>query len=610
MSDTDSLFSGFDDIDWTEEPLDEDDGPDDIEFGANDYANEDADDLTPEQIAQKLAEFEAKRCAPVPYKMKPTKKIIAVVDTETDPFDYGLVVKPFCLGFDTGSAYYDFWGDDCVAQFFAFLAAESEAGNEYLIYAHNGGKFDFYFFLDYLDAGQTPLIMGGRLVKVFFQGQEFRDSYAILPQSLAGYQKDSIDYNNFMRSKREKYKREILHYMRKDCQYTLELINGFHDMFGDKLTVASASLSMLNSYHGFEKFSSAGMDERFRQYYYGGRNQCFETGYLQPRPGRKFYVYDRNSMYPAEMRDTLHPVSNRPTLQTAIDKDTDFACIEAINHGALPMRDEKGGLDFTVERGTFYATIHEINAGLDTGTLKILRVKHAWKFDRKATFAEFVNTFYGLRLDAKAIGDKIRDILYKFNLNSPYGKFALNPRKFKQWTMTIGDIPEPLATAENPEGWSLHSQTGDLFIWSRPSPRKNGFYNVATAASITGAARANLLRNIALSDRPLYCDTDSIICEGFRGELNDSVLGGWKLEAIGDRAAIAGKKLYTVFNEAELKQTGTAIKKASKGVNLSPAEIVSVCNGAEVLYRNPVPSFKLDGSAQFVSRRVNKTGKV
>jgi len=600
------LFDDFASIDWDQEPIG-DDEPESDEI-SGDYDDGDGDELTPEQVAAYLAKREAERCAPVPYKLKITKKIIAVVDTETDPFANGLVVKPFCLGFDTGDRYLEFWGDDCVDQFFAYLATETAQGIEYIIYAHNGGKFDFFFFLPYLDAGQTPLIMGGRLVKIFFGGQEFRDSYAIIPQALSAYQKEEIDYSNFTRDKRERHKKAILSYMRSDCQYTRDLIIGFHDLYGDKLTIASASLCMLNSYHGFEKISGEGFDDRFRRYYFGGRNQCFETGLLKPRPGKIFHLYDRNSMYPAEMRDTLHPISNRPELQTAIDRDTDFACIEAINYGALPTRDEKGGLDFTIERGTFHATIHEINAGLDTGTLKILRVKHAWKFDRKSTFADFVNRFYGYRLDAKAAGDKVKDILFKFGLNSPYGKFALNPRKFKQWTMTIGEIPEPQATSDNPEGWSLHSQSGDLFIWSRPSPRKSGFYNVATAASITGAARANLLRNLALADRPIYCDTDSIICESFNGSLDETALGGWALEATGDRVAVAGKKLYTLFNQQELDESGKSIKKASKGVRLDAREIVSVCQGQEVIYRNPVPNFKLDGSASFVTRRINRTG--
>jgi hypothetical protein len=550
------------------------------------------------------------RCEPVPYKLKPTKKIIAVVDSETDPFENGLVVAPFAIGFDTGDRYVDFWGDDCVDQFFAYLATLTAEGYEFIIYAHNGGKFDFFFFLDYLDVEQSPLIMGGRLVKIMFACQEFRDSYAIIPQALGAYQKDEIDYSKFTRDRRERHKAEILKYQRSDCSYTRELIIGFHEMFGDKLTIASAALSMLNSFHGFEKIRDEGFDDRFRNYYYGGRNQCFETGYLEPSPNKEWRVYDRNSMYPAEMRNTLHPISNRPEFQVSITDETDFAYIEAINNGALPMRAENGGLDFTVNHGNFFATIHEINAGLETGTLEILRVHHAWKFDRKGTFAEFVDHFYGLRLEADAQGDLLRKTLYKLCLNSPYGKFALNPRKFKQWAMTVGEIPQPQATAAEPEGWSLHSQSGDMFIWCRPSPRKGGFYNVATAASITGAARANLLRNIALADRPIYCDTDSIICEGFRGELDERTLGGWKLEASGDRAAIAGKKLYTVFNESELLASGKAIKKASKGVNLTPAEIVAVCNGQEIVYQNPVPNFKLDGSADFVSRRIKRTGAI
>lgn len=566
-------------------------------------------ELSEEELAEKLAEFEAKRFDPKPYDHKVTKKIIAVVDTETDPFEEGLVPEPFCLGFDTGDRYVEFWGDDCVKQFFDYLATLED---EYIIYAHNGGKFDFHFFLDYLDPDQAPLIMGSRLVKVNFAGQEFRDSYSIIPQALSSYKKDEIDYSGFTRDKREGNRVEILKYMKSDCAYTRELIVGFHETLGDKVTIASAALPMLNSYHGFERMKSETLDARFRQYFYGGRNQCFETGILRPRNGGRWMLIDRNSMYPAVMRDELHPISVRPELQTTITKDTNFAYIEAWNDGALPSRAEDGSLDFTVKKGKFHATIHEINAGLDTGTLRIDRVIHAWAFDKVASFEEFVTRFYGLRLDAKAVNDEVLNILYKLVLNSAYGKFALNPRKFKQWSLTLGDIPTPQRSEEFPDGWTLHSQSGDVFIWERPNPRRNGFYNVATAASITGAARANLLRNIALSKRPIYCDTDSIMCEGFAGPLEDSLLGGWKLEATGTMAAIAGKKLYALIDEKdpEWSAHGKAVKKASKGVRLDPREIIQVCNGREVIYRNPVPNFKLGGEAVFTDRRIRMTGTV
>ncbi len=547
---------------------------------------------------------------PKPYEKKPITKRIAVVDCETDPFAPEYLIAPFAVGFLTEDSYVDFWGDDCIDQFFTYLATLED---EYIIYAHNGGKFDFFFFLKYLDHNTSPMIMNGRLVKIFFQGQEFRDSFAIIPEALAKYKKTEIDYKLFVPSKREKHKAKILAYQKDDCVYLYEQVAYFLNMFGDTLTIASAALRMLNSYHGFERFNSNALDDKFRAYYYGGRNQCFETGILRPRQG-KWQMIDRNSMYPAVMRDCLHPIGTDFELQDTITDETDFACIVARNRGALPVRLFHGGLDFTYEYGEFYATIHEINAGLETGTLEIESVKHAWTFKQKSTFAAFIDEWYAQRLRAKDAGDLLLDVNTKRVMNASYGKFALNPRKFKKWLLTDGEIPSPLASAEYPEGWTMHSHSGDMYIWERPAPRRNGFYNVATAASITGAARANLLLAIAQAERPIYCDTDSIICESWNGETHDRELGGWKVEAQGDIAAIAGKKLYAVFND------GVSIKKASKGCQLTPAEIMSVCNGEEIMYKNPVPAFSLkarnkdskgfgEGAfATFIDRTIRMTG--
>lgn len=568
----------------------------DIETRADRDEDNESEELTDEQVAEILAAKVRSLGEPKPYHLTATKKIIAVVDTETDPFAEGVVVAPFTVGFYTGDRYVDFWGDDCVQQFFDYLKTQED---DYLIYAHNGGKFDFFFFLKYLDVKQTPLIMGGRLVKINFQGQEFRDSYSIIPQPLSAYKKDDVDYNDFVRSKREANKAKILAYQKTDCIYTHELITGFHEMFGDKLTVASAALPMLNSLHGFERAGLA-FDDRFRPYYFGGRNQCFKTGVMSG----DWLMIDRTSMYPAVMASEQHPISRTYDLQSEITERTDFACIVAENDGCLPLRAENGDLDFTAKVGTFFATIHEIKAGLRHDKLKILRVKHAWAFHRKANFAEFVHKFFDLRAVAKENQELVLDILYKLCLNSPYGKFALNPRKFKQWKMTTGEVPQPQASKDDPNGWTFNSQSHNIFIWSRPSPRKGGFYNVATAASITGAARADLFNNIQLATNPVYCDTDSIICEGYKGPLEGKALGSWKLEATGDVVAIAGKKLYAFYNGNEV------LKKASKGVRLSADEIYRVCMGEEVRYINPVPNFNLDGTADFVTRRINKTGTV
>lgn len=548
---------------------------------------------------------------PIPYPMKQTKKIIAVVDCETDPFAPDFLVKPFAVGFETPDRYIDFWGDDCVKQFFDYLAT---LGERYIIYAHNGGKFDFFFFLEFMAKDTSPRIINGRLVQIFFGEQEFRDSYAIVDIPLAKFQKDKIDYGKFTRNNREENKAEIRHYLQTDCNYLLQLVNDFHNRFGDKLTAASAALQVLNSFHGFERITSEAIDDKFRAFYFGGRVQCFESGILYPSPGAQWQVVDRNSMYPSAMKECLHPISATYELSRELTERTDFARIIATNRGALPSRNENGSLTFNKPHGEFFATRHEIEAGIETGTLDVESVIEAWEFDRKSTFADFVNYYYPLRQKAKREGDKLGNIMYKLILNSSYGKFALNPRKFKSWKLTLDELPDNLASENNPNGWSLHSNNGDFYIWERPSPRRGGYYNIATAASITGAARANLLRNLSLAKRPIYCDTDSIICEAFSGNLSDTELGGWKIEAQGDLVAIAGKKLYAVM------AGDNVIKKASKGCTLSGEEIIQICNGAKILYRNQVPTFSFArrnrnsvetdhlAFATFVNRTIRQTG--
>jgi hypothetical protein len=548
---------------------------------------------------------------PIPYPMKEAKKRLAIVDCETDPFAPDFLIKPFAIGFETDDRYIDFWGDDCVKQLFDYLDTLDE---RFIIYAHNGGKFDFYFFLEYLAQNTSPRIINGRLVQVFFGKHEFRDSYAIVDIPLAKFQKDEFDYAKMRREVREQHKEEIRKYLRSDCGNLFQLVREFHSRFGDKLTAASAALQVLNSFHGFEKITCETIDEKFREYYYGGRVQCFETGLLYPSPGKKFRVVDRNSMYSSAMCEALHPISATYELNDEINENTDFATVVARSAGALPQRAENGSLDFPHTTGRFFATGHEIRAGIETGTLEILSVESAWEFARKSSFSEFVNYYYPLRQQAKRDKDKLADIMYKLVLNSSYGKFALNPRKFKSWKLTIGEVPEPLASEDYPDGWTLHSQTGDIFIWERPSPRRGGFYNIATAASITGAARANLLRNLALSDRPIYCDTDSIICENFRGSLSETELGGWKIEADGDLAAIAGKKLYAIYDGDKV------LKKASKGCRLEGEQIIEICQGATIFYRNDVPTFSFARRnvnsvetdfgpfATFVSRNIRMTG--
>lgn len=567
-------------------------------------------------------EIEAEVYEPRPYQAPYSGKRICVVDTETDPFAPARIPKPFSVGFYDGETYVDFWGDDCVEQFFVYLNARTRRGEQLLIYAHNGGGFDFHFFLPWMNERQLPVIIAGRIIKAFFSGQEFRDSYKILPAPLSKYKKDDIDYALFERDVRETHRTQILDYQKGDCVYLHELITAFLKTFGEKLTIGQAAIDVLTSITGYAKLSER-QDKIFRNWYFGGRTQVFEAGILVPREGKRFQVYDVNSMYPYVMSAFKHPIGNPSLLDQKITDDTCFAKVElSVNDGALPRKTEDGDLDFTGGPGTYFATIHELRAAEELGLIKIKKVISSIHFAEQASFGEFVERFYELRLQAKARDDAAYTLIYKLLLNNAYGKFAQDGSNYKEWFIE-GDegedrIPPGFAedvysADENPGGWRVHSCPYGRNIWQRANRRIwQSYRNVRIAASITGAARSVLLHGLSKADRPIYCDTDSIICEGLDLETDPGRLGAWKAEGAGDRMAIAGKKLYALFERGDVvsgELPWKPFKSASKGVRLSAEQIVQVASGKTVEHASEVPTFRLGEETQFIARKISRTDK-
>lgn len=449
-------------------------------------------------------------------------------------------------------------------------------------------------------------IVNGRIIQARLGESEIRDSYAIMPFPLKAYSKDDIDYQKMRVEVREEHKAEIISYLRKDCTALRELVVAFHEEFGDNLTVGGSALKQLRKRHTV-KFGGAGYDERFRErFYFGGRVEVFRSGIVRGN----IEIHDINSAYPFVMASCLHPIGTSVNITKRIQKNSCFVVAEGKNFGAFPMRLEKPKrLDFNVPEGRFYCSIHEWNAAEETGKFKPSRVVKTYAWDERITFDEFVHHFYGARQLADARGDKIHKLFYKYVLNSSYGKFAQNPENFSDYQ--ILQRPEVL-----PEPWTPGYITNDYIIWKKPTEVKN-YFNICTGASITGATRALLLRGLSDAINPIYCDTDSIMCEGLRtGNVSDSDLGAWKLEATGTLAAIAGKKMYAVIDENSLfpcccktapKECQVHVKKAHKGAILTFDEIFRIARGEEIVAYNPVPAFKLDGSHQFVSRRIRRT---
>ena len=528
--------------------------------------------------------------------MKKSKRKIAVIDFETDPFLHGRLPVPFSWGFYDGERYVKHWQEKawespkaCAKVLIEFLQDTTEP---YLIFAHNGGKFDFLFFIEELTGSLK--IVNGRILQATMGIHTLRDSYAILPIPLKALgDKFDIDYMLMERDVREDHKEEIEKYLEQDCIALYNAVLAFFDEFGDNLTIGGTAMKQLKKFHSFDA-GNAFFDEQFRKYYYGGRCQCFETGVID----MAVKGYDINSSYPDTMLRMKHPTSTDYIVSRAIRPNTAFITWEGLNHNAVPAR-TKTGLDFTIPEGTFHTSIHEFNVALDNGMIEPKKIIECVEFTRMTVFDDFINHFYDKRLEAKAGGFLFLYMFYKLILNSSYGKFAQSPDNFKDSIiLPTGEIAD--------EPYLPEFEHGEYTIWSKPSNQKT-YFNVATAASITGGARANLLAGITNAHRPIYCDTDSILCESLSANIDSKKLGAWKLEFEGDQIAVAGKKMYAVMGKDDNGET-VCLKKASKGTILSPLSIFMLARGDTVETKNDAPTFKLDGRHTFIKRNIKRTG--
>lgn len=544
------------------------------------------------------------------------KKIVSI-DCETDPFKYGRTPKPFAWGYYDGETYEYFWGDDATDQFLDYIKDETDV----IMYAHNGGKFDFFFLLKSLDA--DIMIINGRISKAtLFDGAiEIRDSYLILPLPLAAHGKDEIDYSKMEREVRELHKPEILRYLQKDCNSLWDWVINFRQNFGGGLTLAGAAFKQLKKTGYPTEATNDSFDSTLRPFYQGGRVQCFEVGsFIEPLQ----YV-DINSAYPYAMTFKHWQGSGyRETLRLPdTDNGSFYVKLDAVSVGALPYRDTKIKKTYyptdDIVR-TYFTSGWEVLAGLRTGTLKIKKVHRCYLPTFKMDFNEYVNKFFKMKNDAEIErakykkGDKdyihwdtIRTFA-KLMLNSCYGKFGQDGRKFQKFMLLeYGDVP-PLYKDKRDEfqRWESYSEAeGFISIFSRPDP-VDRFYNVATAASVTGFVRAYWWQNACKSEGVLYGDTDSMLCRKFGGEIGDK-LGQWKLEANINEAYIAQRKMYAMrVNPIGEFGPIDQVKVASKGVRLSYDQIKEgVITNRNIEFEKEAPAFSLKFGARFTARKIN-----
>lgn len=520
------------------------------------------------------------------------QRTFAVADCETDPFLHGRIPTPFIWGLYDGTIYKEF---SDTASFVEYVADQ-----EIDVYAHNGGKFDWHFILDYIARGSEVKVIAGRLAQLRLGKAKLLDSYSLLPTPLAAFNKQEFDYTKLESDNRRFHMPEIRAYLKSDCVNLYRYLEAYFAEYPRALTLAGAAFKVWKSMSGVKvPKTGIGLYEKFKPYYFGGRVECFETGILNG----PFKIIDINSAYPRAMLEPHPWGKNFETSNTlpAVDKwGMCFIHVTGHSLGAFPVRDEKtGGVSFPHGCGEFYVTGHEFAAALETGTFSPDRIIAVHRFTASINFADYVNHFYKKKLAAEASGDTTGRLFAKLFMNSLYGKFASNPQQYRDYI--IDDWGKMDYEMER-DGWTAGDVIGESQLYSRPLDEDDmHFYNLATGASITGWVRAFLWRSINAVERPLYCDTDSIVCAATGNLRLSDALGDWGVDGVADQIAIAGKKLY-----AARLDDGTT-KTASKGARLDAEEIERVAAGDVVTYRSEAPTFSIARGHHFVIRNIQST---
>lgn len=586
------------------------------------------------------------------------------LDAETDPFHN--CDDPLCMKcFGIGRVPKPFiWGaysieDDKYLEFTETRdAVEYFSKNKVLVYAHNGGKFDYHYLRDHINTDEPIMLINGRLARFRIGLSEFRDSLNIFPNTrLEDFGcKNEIDYELMEPERRAdpNVMAEIKRYLKQDCVGLAEQIQRYRREYGTALTQASASMRYWKEhyYQMDPPRQSKPEFERCRPFYYGGRVQCFESGVKIT----DFKVADINSAYPYAMM-RRHPISTNATaskrlpegrakgegdiaLQTSLIRLTCTArgCfpwrVKVKNHGegCQCSQCRAGELFFPDDEGgnrnrtrVYTVTGWEFIAALDLNLVSNINIEEVLTFSNTVDFKDYIDFFYEMRLEADRKGDKAGKIFGKYFMNSLYGKFGADCSHYAEYTLATDDSIETWIKRgyQIYEEWS-HGRT----LMQRAPTEENllditsrwRFYNVATAASITGFVRSYLLRSLYSVSGAIYCDTDSIAARDVSALDFGKGLGRWKDEGDFDRFAIAGKKMYAFHRSGEPLEyhpdaDEPSWKIASKGVNFARMEkgadhLIALARGAKIKHLPEVPTYSVSRKKPtFIDRSISGTFK-
>lgn len=471
-------------------------------------------------------------------------------------------IKPYLLGSYNGSDFQYFKGRTLIADYLDWELSEPVR----IVYAHNGGKYDFKFLVKYILENKhknnlliSPLFVNGSIIslKVYKKSpsgkskkliKEFRDSFVLMPSSLLKLTNSFDVEHKKLNMTDEDYQcskvtDEKIKYLRYDCMGLYECLKyfiEFSELEGTiPLTISSCAMSIYR--HRFQSNfpniikSMRIIETEIRHGYYGGRVEVFK------RYGENLNYYDVNSLYPHSMHKKSYPIGTFIEVGKFSDNllgiyHCNVSAPDDIDILLLPCKTDDG-LVFGTGTFTGWYTTPEIQEAVKNGYDIKVNKGYVWTEQSNNLFTSYIDYFYNKKKNSTGA----KRYIAKTYLTSLYGKFAQRR-----------DRKKILFSIDKNDLYDVEVLDDELGIYAKDfiqlfSDTIRPILSIYT----TAYARIHMFRlmqNIGL-DKLYYTDTDSLITT--KKMPVSSRLGDLKLEHTLKKGIFLQPKLYSCINNKD-----------------------------------------------------------
>lgn len=512
-----------------------------------------------------------------PVKKRARTRRIAVYDMEWVPG----TLRIRCVGHFDGQKY-RWWTS--VDGFLDFALGSHRNGTWY--YAHAGGLADVQFLLWRLlerpeyhveasFSGSSAIIVRvskGKKSWFFLDSfWLFRDSLKNIGASLGeGWQKGGPTDQMSQDEVKDWYANVSIYtlteYCEQDCRILYEAIRRFESELLDlgselQKTIASNAMMLFRRrYLSKTILTNEGVNERAQKSYFASRvevfqHHCDEGWYVDINSS---FPYAMTGPVPGQCRGSTRRLSDS-ALASPDDRPALVKCRLKIPDTYLPPLPTRlsGRLFFPVGVIEGWYTAIDVALAVREGA-KIQRVHEVLHFDTNRDLADYATDLYHRRKNEK---NPFRRILYKYLLNSLYGKFAESTSKDRMVIHPTQAEMRGLRQKAEDSGVGLREWMLRPGVFLAPHEATVAHRHVPIATYITSRARRTLYDYLARSRTYHYCDTDGFSTEDIYSTSDE--LGGLKIEKKIKQGRFVAPKIYSLETMA-----GQQIYKA-KGFSLS-----------------------------------------